>query len=624
MKSVRTQLTVFAAGLGLIVSLAFGFGGYLLSSQALVESAEEALTEMAVTTGMLTALQLDQMVETLTTLAARRILTDGTPFHEVARDFQAEAERLGYEAFGIVDLTGHNRRTDGTNSDVRDREYFQQAARGEANISDVLISRVTGEPIMVAAVPITRNGTVEGVFLGIRDTDVLNRIVDNVGLGERGYSFVLNDQGTLIGHRDRALVRDQRNFIAEAAVDAQYEELAVVMRRSIRGETGVGSYWFQGSNRIMGYAPIGETGWSVMVGSFYDDVMQPVYRMRLVFLLLGFGGVLLGLLLAFVFSGRIAGPIVALTGIIGKVAQLDLRTSDHEQTERYTARKDELGVMSRAVNDMQEALKDITGTLNEVSQKVAASSQTLSASAEENSATIEEVASSVSEFSQTVGNTRDEAEAMRSDAGEIGNLATQGTEQMQATRESMDSIVSASGEVKSSLHELSSQAGRMESILKIIADIAEQTNLLALNAAIEAARAGEHGRGFAVVADEVRSLAEQTQQSVSSISEMIDQLMQNASRSVEIMDSSEEETRKGSDLLASTQESFTAIAQRINDTIHRIEAMSDSMRTVNETSDSIAAASEEQAASMEEIASMTESLAGMGDELRGVVSRFRL
>ena len=213
---------------------------------------------------------------------------------------------------------------------------------------------------------------------------------------------------------------------------------------------------------------------------------------------------------------------------------------------------------------------------------------------------------------------------MRNDAGEIGRLASEGTEQMHATRESMDSIVSASGEVKGSLQELSSQAGRMESILKIISDIADQTNLLALNAAIEAARAGEHGRGFAVVADEVRSLAEQTQQSVGSITDMIDQLVQNASRSVTIMDGSEEQTRKGSDLLARTQESFASIAQRIDETVRRIEEMSDSIQGVSETSDSIAAASEEQAASMEEIASMTETLAGMGDDLRDVVSRFNV
>ena len=314
MRSVRTQLTVFAAGLVLVVCLAFGFGGYFLSSQALVDSAEEALVEMAETTGMLTAQQLDQMVETLTVLAARRILTDGTPFQEVARDLQAEAERLGYEAFGIVDLAGRNRRTDGTTSDVSDRDYFQQARRGEPNISDVLISRVTGEPIMVAAVPITRNGIIEGVFLGIRDTGVLNRVVDNVGLGERGYSFVLNDEGTLIGHQDRALVRDQRNFIAESAVDPQYEELAGVMRRSIRGEVGVGSYWFQGSERTMGFAPIGDTGWSIMVGSFLDDVMQPVYTMRMVFLILGFAGLILGLVLAFFFSRGLKPVSIGFSG----------------------------------------------------------------------------------------------------------------------------------------------------------------------------------------------------------------------------------------------------------------------------------------------------------------------
>ncbi|MGI6038358.1 MAG: methyl-accepting chemotaxis protein, partial [Limnochordia bacterium] len=310
--------------------------------------------------------------------------------------------------------------------------------------------------------------------------------------------------------------------------------------------------------------------------------------------------------------------------LVERISNLDLTFEEDHEAVEYIKRKDEIGTTARALAAMQKNLMEVIKVLQEVGHRIASTSETLAASSEENSATIEEIASSVDSFSQGIGATKERADVMRKDADIIENLALEGSQQMDATKGSMDKIVEASNAVKVSLGELASGVKNMEGILNMISDVADQTNLLALNAAIEAARAGEHGRGFAVVAEEIRQLAEQTQSSVGDITRMINQLVSDVNLSLETMENAEKEITGGSETLVKTQEDFLAITERIAATVKGIEEIAQSIDSMNQTSESIAAASEEQAASMQEVARNTETLAQMGAELREIVNRFRL
>ena len=192
-----------------------------------------------------------------------------------------------------------------------------------------------------------------------------------------------------------------------------------------------------------------------------------------------------------------------------------------------------------------------------------------------------------------------------------------------------------------SLHKRSKE---VSSILDVITGIANQTNLLALNAAIEAARAGEHGKGFAVVADEVRKLAEQSQQSAKEILTIIQGIEHDTESSVHIMSRvtddvqagvkvSNEAIEKFNQILQSTKEitpqmeEVSAIAQQISAAVQEVSATANELAIIAQanaaTSEEVAAATEEQLASMEEISSSARALSAMAEELREILSHFK-
>lgn len=195
---------------------------------------------------------------------------------------------------------------------------------------------------------------------------------------------------------------------------------------------------------------------------------------------------------------------------------------------------------------------------------------------------------------------------------------------MDLSRESMDAIVLAAGNVRESLSDLAQRAKNMVNVLHIISDIAAQTNLLALNAAIEAARAGDQGRGFAVVADEVRVLAEQTQTSVKEISQMVNALVEVSEQSSDIMTNAESTIASGTELLRETQKDLESIKDSIGDTVRAIQEITDAVLFAAESSNSITHATEEQASSTAEIASTANDLSNMALNLQTVIQKFRI
>lgn len=404
---------------------------------------------------------------------------------------------------------------------------------------------------------------------------------------------------------------------------------AVTKEVLVNGREYLGEAVVVGVSYQTAYKPLqAEDG--TVIGMFYtgasqaliDDVISAFNRGLMVVSIVAI--LVLSVLLLVVTRHSITKPINNVSSILHRMSELDLHFDETSEAMAYLERSDEIGAMTRALAAMQKSLRGMVQSLLDVAQNVAGTSENLAAAAQQNSATIEEVASSAATFSQSVADAQTLSNHMQKDAQHIGQLSGESVGKMDHTRQSMDSIVAATDEVKTTLSHLAGQAQNMERILELIAKVADQTNLLALNAAIEAARAGEHGRGFAVVAEEVRTLAEQTQRSVDDINGMIGSLVSSANDSVQTMNEAQTHTHSGSEQVASTQTSFAEISNRITDTIQQIQRMAQSIASMAEASDSIAAAAQEQAASMEEVAGTTQNLAGMSGQLREIVQRFRV
>lgn len=363
----------------------------------------------------------------------------------------------------------------------------------------------------------------------------------------------------------------------------------------------------------------------------------------------------------FFISNVITTPLQRMVKVCEEFSQGDFRDKP-----RSILRKDEIGQLADSLADMRVNLRKVLKHVNESSEQVAAASEELTASADQSAHAATSVSISINnvaigtenqlkESSTTAEVVEQMSAGIEQAAATSNQVASQSVKAAQKAKDGNSAIeeavtqmahieesVNNSAKVVTKLGERSKEIGQ---IVDTISGIAAQTNLLALNAAIEAARAGEQGRGFAVVADEVRKLAEQSQDAAKQISGLIGEIQGETDRAVKAMAEGTEEVKIGAKVVNTAGVTFEEIACVVTDVAEQVREISAvmqqlagssqqivlSVREINKLcqdssgeAQSVSAATEEQTASMEEIASASQSLAKLAQDLQTSVSQFRI
>lgn len=374
---------------------------------------------------------------------------------------------------------------------------------------------------------------------------------------------------------------------------------------------------------------------------------------------------ILSVLISIVLIGYVRRIITKPLNTVMSAAQ-KIADGDLSQEDIVHHSKDEIGQLAKVFNDMKASLRSLIKHVQTNTEQLSAAAEELSASTEEVSATTEDAAHQVAmtadaaqgsslaanesalameETAQGVQRIAEASQTLHTSSLDASRTATHGTEIIEQAKNQMDVINGSTAVVNDLVQKLAKQTEEIENITRVITDITDQTNLLALNAAIEAARAGEHGKGFAVVADEVRKLAEESKESANSIAALTMEIKIDTENVERAVGNSLVSVKDGVGIISEAGESFHAIVsavdvmtaqiQEISATSEQLSASAEEVSaSVNEISmgaqsaagniDTIAAAMEEQTATMQEVNSVALSLNESAQHLQNEIQRFKV
>ena len=350
-------------------------------------------------------------------------------------------------------------------------------------------------------------------------------------------------------------------------------------------------------------------------------------------LLLVAGGVILGVLTSTVIIRSISRGMAGMLGMIHEISARNLAVDDVEILSG-----DEIGEAGIALNGMRNSLREMVRGIASTAEHLAAASEEISAGATQSAETARiqaeqtrHVATAMAEMSTAVEQVSENSQTASDSSHQAAETANQGGQVVEEALETMRRIAESSGTVAARITKLGHSSEQIGEIVAVIDEIADQTNLLALNAAIEAARAGEQGRGFAVVADEVRKLAERTTKATKEIATMIESIQVEAKSAVEAIEAGSRDVGIG---VEKTTASGTALqeiiraSEQVGDMISRIATaateQSSATVEVNSSITQISDLTEESSAAAEQTAKACASLSKMALDLQTLVNQFRL
>lgn len=538
-----------------------------------------------------------------------------------------------FEVMFFVDLKGDAYHHNGVIASRANRGYFQQLVVQKTQsslVSDPLYSGTSGNAIIVLAQAVKNHqGEVIGLLAATVTLNTLTQLVDNVAT-DNAVAWLVDSRGIYVAHpREEKRLKDK-------ATESGNTDYAQMSKKMVAGQAGLTDLYLENNQHYMvAYHPVVNTpGWSLAVAQPYDVIMSPARDLTVSLLLAFVVTIIILIVIVLLVAKMIVKPVNETREALEQIAAGDGDLTQRLSEDRY----DEFGDLARSFNAFVGGVHSLVKQVAEAAIQLGAAAEELAVSSREANDQVQQqrhetdqVATAMTEMATTVNQVAENAANAAQAADQSSRFAQEGEAVVTNTT---NEVLILAKEVQTAVNvigKLQQDADSIGKVLEVIRSIAEQTNLLALNAAIEAARAGEHGRGFAVVADEVRTLATRTQSSTEEIRDIIEKLQMASKEASQVMDGG---YRKASEVVQWAEEASEKLRDitkgifTINDMNIQIATATEQQSIVaddvNQTLNRISSGVEQLSNGSTHIAAASDELARLATDLQNRVGRFKV
>lgn len=635
-KSIRSKLIIVIGILLMVVSGGLGIISYINSSNALVSNIAKTLPQIATQAANTVQASLDNQLSSMELMA---VSINGNTAEKQMEMLQNETKRTGSIRMGYADNEGNITYTDGSNENIKDTIYYKESISGENYVDDPVVNSQKTVMTMVYSVPVKDNGSIVGVLVSVRDGLELSEMIKKIAFGKTGSAYMINSKSVSIAYMDSSMPLSQYNSIKEAEKDPSLKEIADMQKKMIAGETGLSKYIFNGKEAYGGFAPVKRENWSIVVILDKSELLSELDSLKISVTISSILFLVVSLLIVYIIAEILSRRIKYASKFLNILSTGDFTNPISREYLNY---KDEIGQMANSMNTMQNSIKNMlkiskdtslevdrgSNELSNISQEMEYSSNTVSNSIQEVASGINVQANDLMEITQALSTFSERLEQIVNNISEVdkntltmNNLATESGDSMRLLMKAVNDISQSFKNLSSRITTFSTNIKEVYSIINIINSIADQTNLLALNASIEAARAGESGRGFTVVANEVRELAEQTKVSSEHITKLVTEISQDVDNISENTNDMGSELSSQVNIINETINSFEKIIEVIKAIMPQIQTTNTAVVEAKNEKDSILVKVESVSAIAEEISSSSEEITAATNEMTNLSTK---
>ncbi len=600
-KRISTRLTVIIAGVSVVCSiiLSLTIGLYTIEqkesehesmlNREVVNISSEVAEVIASRQGQVEALATMDIFPIEDGVLISNLDTLSPAIEPLRKMAEADPDVARYV---VMDAQGLGMTTQNNAVNLAERNYFKQSITGTSAFPEFLASQTTGKLTIMYSAPIKdESGETVGVLVMGVDGSSLTNIAKNVTMGT-DHPYIINKDGKVIAHDSEDYVKEGHN------IHEDEDLIGISSVISDSQEVGFGKCEIAGDEKLLSYGNIAGTDWKIIIPISTSEANSSIYAITEVSLFVLLFIIAASIGIAFYFAERISRPIKVVAKALdsmaeGEISRQPIKEKDHDAVVN---RPDEIGILGKSIVELSTKLYDvmthIKGTVAKVadsSLKMKSQSRTVSEGASEQATATEEVSSTMEQMVANIQNSS-------SNAQRTAEIANQSVQSGQEGATSVEKSVNAMSTIREKI--------------SVVEQIAQQTNILALNASVEAARAGSAGSGFAVVAQEVRKLAELSSSAANEITLLTADGLQLANKSGQII----------SDLLPEIEQTGALVKEIVSASMEQ-ETGSQQINIAVQRMDSV---TQRNASAAEQLADMANELNGQAQTLKDDISFFRL